>query len=119
MTFFSHRSCFPDFSLSFFQIFHIFTVSNVVHDSFFTRKTRISEINSLITPFLTLFVLLRASHNTTSQNTGETDAWPSPPHPKFWGGPSPLGSRPCLLIILYTVRPSINIFDSYQLWYSP
>src|SRR6218665_1024704 len=37
-----------------FQILRFFTVSNVVYDPFFTRKTTISEKNSLITPFFLL-----------------------------------------------------------------
>src|SRR6218665_433060 len=81
-----------------FQIVRVFTVLNVVYDPFFTRKTTASEKNSLTRHFFfTLFVLLRASDNNTSQNIGETDAWASP-HLKF-GGPSPqslLGLRPCL-----------------------
>src|SRR6218665_3814581 len=36
----------------FFQILRIFTLLNVVNDPFFTRKTIISEKNSLTTPFL-------------------------------------------------------------------
>src|SRR6218665_490309 len=47
--------------------------------------------------FFTLFVLLRASDNTTSQNIGGTDARAVPP-PQILGGPSPqspLGLRPC------------------------
>ena len=47
---------------------------NVVYDPFLTRKT----------PFFTLFILSRASDNTTSQNVGGTDAWPVP-HFKFLG----------------------------------
>src|SRR6218665_2723595 len=35
-----------------YLIFRIFTVLNVVYDPFFTRKTTISENNSLITPLL-------------------------------------------------------------------
>src|SRR6218665_1730819 len=71
--FFSHR---PDFLIFpfFFQILRIFTVLNVVYAPFFTRKTTISEKNFLTTPFFTLFVLSRASDNTTSQNIGGTDA---------------------------------------------
>ena len=66
----------------FFQIFSIFTVLNVVYVPFFTRKTTISENNSLMTPFL-LCSYFRASDNTTSQNIGGTDAW-AVPHLKFW-----------------------------------
>src|SRR6218665_708854 len=50
--FLSHRPCFPDFPYL-FQIFHIFTVCEMsLYDSFFTRKTPISEKNFLMTPFL-------------------------------------------------------------------
>ena len=84
----------------FFEIFYIFTLWNVVYDPpFFTRKTPISENNSFIAPFFTLFVLSRTSDNTTSQNIGGTDTWAIPP-PQILGGPSPslpLGLRPWLL----------------------
>src|SRR6218665_3621695 len=80
-----------------FQILHFFTLLNVVHDLFFTRKTTISEKNFLITPFFTLFVLSRASDNITSLNIGETNAW-AVPHLKFWGDrpPSPSRSPPLI-----------------------
>ena len=75
MTFFNKvYRIFPFFS----HIFRIFTMLNVVYDPFFTRKSAISENNSLTTPFFTLFVLSRASDNTTSPNIGETDAWAVP-----------------------------------------
>ena len=63
------------------QIFRIFTMLNVVYDHFLTRKT----------PFLTLFILSRASDNTTFQNIEGTDAWAVPP-PQILGDhpPSPL-----------------------------
>jgi len=51
---------------------------NVVYDLFLTRKT----------PFFTLFILSRASDNTTSQNIGGTNAWAVPP-PQIWGGTVP------------------------------
>jgi len=44
-----------------FQIFHIFTVWNVVYDPFFTRKIPVSENNSFMAPFFTLFILSHAS----------------------------------------------------------
>ena len=68
---------------------------NVVYDPFLTRKTTISEKNSFVTPFFTLFVLSCASDNTTSQNIGGTDAW-AVPHLTFWGDrpPSPPRSPP-------------------------
>src|SRR6218665_2445125 len=67
--------------------FRIFTALNVIKDPFFTRKTTISEKNSLITPFL-LCSYFRA-HQTTLYFS------------KYWGGrmhgPSPtsnfLGDR--------------------------
>src|SRR6218665_3975082 len=68
------------FSPFFSQIFRICTMLNVVYDPFPTRRT----------PFFTLFILSRASDNTTSQNSGVTDAWAVLP-PKICGGrpPSP------------------------------
>ena len=86
------------------QVFRIFpfflrfyvscTMLNVVYDPFLTRTTTISENNSFMTPFFTLFVLSRASDNNTSQNTTlyfskywGTDARATPPH--ILGGPSP------------------------------
>src|SRR6218665_4050440 len=82
MTFFP-KNFFMTFYLVIDQVFRIlrfFTVLDVVYDPFFTRKTTISEKNSLIRPFFTLFVglLSRASDNT---------AWAVPP-------PQILGDRP-------------------------
>src|SRR6218665_820084 len=82
----------------FSQIFPFFTMLNVVYDPFLTRKATISEKNSFMTPFFTLFVLSRESENTTSQNIGGTDAWAVPP-PQILGGdrpPSPPRSPPLL-----------------------
>src|SRR6218665_1713092 len=63
---------------SFFsQIFRIFLVLNIVYDPFLTKNT-----------FFTLFILSRASDNTTSQNIGGTDAW-AVPHLKLLEGLSP------------------------------
>src|SRR6218665_4187880 len=50
--FFSHRLGFFQIFPFFTQIVRIFTMLNVVHDPFFTRKTTVSEKNSFITPFL-------------------------------------------------------------------
>src|SRR6218665_3846949 len=73
---------------SFFsQIFPIFAMLNVIFDPFLTRKT----------PFVTLFILSRASDNTTSLNIGGTNAW-AVLHLKFLGDrppPVPPGLRPC------------------------
>src|SRR6218665_442274 len=58
----------------------------------------ISEKNSFIRPFFTLFILSRASDNTTSLNIGGPMHGPSP-HLKFFGGlssPVPPGLRFCL-----------------------
>src|SRR6218665_2853303 len=128
MTFFSEKFPFsrPKILMTFLvidQVFLIFpfffqnlrisqlTVLNVVYDPFFTRKTTISEKNSLTTLFFTLFVLSRASENTTSQNIGGTDAW-AVPHLKFCGDRPPvhLGLRPwrrlCFIINLSILRHS-------------
>src|SRR6218665_569111 len=64
---------------------------NVVYDPFLKSKkykTTISEKNSFMTPFFTLFVLSPASDNTTSQNIGGNGCMGLPP-PKILGGPSP------------------------------
>src|SRR6218665_3354789 len=65
---------------------------DVVYDPFLTRKTTISEKISFMTPFFTLFVLSRASDNTTSLNIGGTDAWVVP-HLKFFGDRPPRTPR--------------------------
>src|SRR6218665_1592026 len=63
------------------------------------QKTPLFKKSCFMTPFFTLFVLSRASDNTTSQNVGGgTDAWAVPP-PQIWGGgvpPVPLGLRSAL-----------------------
>src|SRR6218665_3909664 len=59
MTFFSHRPRFSDFSYL-FKTFQIFAACNVVYHPFFTRKTPISENNSLMTLFFTMLVLSHA-----------------------------------------------------------
>src|SRR6218665_1232041 len=73
-----------------FLILCIFTVSTVVYDPFFTRKSTISEKNSL-TPIFLLCSSFHA-HPTTLilKILGGTNAW-AVPHLKFWGGQSPLG----------------------------
>ena len=83
MTFLSHRPGFSDFLF----LFPDFTMLNVVYDVFLTRKT----------PFLTLFILQRASDNITSPNIGGTDAWAVPP-PQILRGtvPPPPRSPPHL-----------------------
>src|SRR6218665_1041106 len=70
----------------FFQIVRILTVLNVEYDPFFIRKTSISEKNSMTRHLFTLFVLSRASDNTTSQILGRGyGCMGRPPHLKFWG----------------------------------
>jgi len=76
------------FSLVIDHVFRIFTVWTVIFDPFFTRKTPISENNSFDDTFFTLFVLLRASNNTTSQNIMGDGCMGLPP-PHILGGPSP------------------------------
>ena len=81
--FFGFSLSFPRFSVS-------FTMLNVVYDPFLTRTTTISEKNKfLYDTFFTLFVLSRASDNTTSKNIGGTNAW-AVPHLKFWGTVPPV-----------------------------
>jgi len=92
---------FPFFS----QIFPFFYyVQCVVYNPFVTRTIAISEKNSFMTPFFTLFVLLRASDNTTSQNIEGDGCMGRSPTSNF-GGPSPqspLGLRPCFWMPLLT-----------------
>jgi len=56
----SHWPCFSDFFYPFSDFSYLYCMSCCMWP-FFTRKTPISENNSLMTPFFTLFVLLRAS----------------------------------------------------------
>src|SRR6218665_1145769 len=63
----------------FFQILRIFTLLNVVNDPFFTRKTIISEKNSLTTPFFySLRTFARIRQHYFSKYLGGTDAWAVP-----------------------------------------
>src|SRR6218665_2244538 len=71
-----------------FLILCIFNVSTVVYDPFFTRKSTISEKNSLTPIFFTLFELSRPSHNTNSQNIGGGQCMGRPP-PQILGGTVP------------------------------
>src|SRR6218665_654525 len=87
---------FSRFSLSFFHIFHIFTVLNIIYDPFLHEKTSISERNSLMTPFL-LCSYFRA-HQTTLLLKILGDGCMGRPPSQIFGGPSPqspLGLRPC------------------------
>src|SRR6218665_3159152 len=59
------------------QIFHIFRIFTMLYDPFLTRKT----------PFFTLFILSRASDNTTSPNIFGDGCMGRPP-------PQILGERP-------------------------
>src|SRR6218665_2022793 len=111
MTFFSHRPGFSDFPFLFpdFQYLLLCSMSYMTLCPLLTRKTNISEKNSLMTRFFTLFVLSRASDNTTSQNIGGTDAWAVPP-PQILGvrPTSPPRSLPLL-------RPSVPLSDPLRI----
>src|SRR6218665_1119781 len=99
-----------------FQILRFFTVLNVVCDPFFTRKTTISQKNSLISPFFTLFVLSRTSYNTTSLNIGGTNAW-AVPAPQFFCADrphSPHNSLPLILTQLFGQHNYYKIIQSIQ-----
>ena len=81
----------------FFQIFYIFTVLNVVYDPLLTRKTTISEINSLMRPFFdSVRAFARIRQHYFSKYWGDGCMDRPPPH--IFGGPSPqspIGLRPC------------------------
>ena len=80
----------------FFKMFHNFPACNVVYNHFLTRKTPISENNSLMTRFYLLCSCFRTHPtNTTSQNVGGTDAW-TVPHLKIFWGDRPPRSPPLL-----------------------
>src|SRR6218665_1006076 len=81
MTFLVIDQSFQIFSF-FSQIFPIFAMLNVIFDPFLTRKT----------PFVTLFILLRASDNTTSLNIGGPMHGPSSTS-NFWGDRPPVPLR--------------------------
>src|SRR6218665_2096470 len=87
MTFFSHLPGFSDFPFHFPDFPYLLlcsmscmTLSSKEQPLFQTRIP-------FMTPSFTLFVLLRVSDNTTSQNIGGTDAWAVPT--SNLGGPSP------------------------------
>src|SRR6218665_929312 len=87
MTFFSHRPGFPIFPF-FSQIFHVFTMLNVVYDPFLTRKT--SFLLCSYFRALLLKILGGRMHGRTL-------------HLKFWEGPSPqfpLRSPPLVPVII-------------------
>src|SRR6218665_2922484 len=67
--------------------------------------------------FLTLFILSRASDNTTSQYWGGTNAW-AVPHLKFGGGPSPSPPRspPLVMLIGPSCRNPIYCPIGHQIW---
>jgi len=50
----------------------------IIYDPFFTRKTPISENNSLTTPLFYSVRTFTRIRQTTSQNIGGTDAWAVP-----------------------------------------
>src|SRR6218665_2588455 len=78
----------------FSRILRIFSMLNVVYDLFLTRKTTISEKNSFMTPF-SLFILSRASDNTTSEKYWGYECMGRPP-PQIWGDRPPQVLRPWL-----------------------
>ena len=93
MTFFSHR---PGF-----LIFRIFTVLNVLYDPFFTRKTTISEKNSLMTPFsYSVRTFPRIRQHYFSKYWG--DGCMGRPHLNFWGGLFP--QSPLVSALAYYFR---------------
>src|SRR6218665_684123 len=88
-----------------FLILRIFTVSNVVYDPFFTRKSTISEKNSL-TPIFLLCSSFRA-HPTTLilKILGGTNAWAFPP-PQILGGTVPsVPPRSTPLVVVTMTMP--------------
>src|SRR6218665_875293 len=88
MAFFSHRPGFSDFYSLFSDSPYLCCKMSYIH-VYMTlssqEKSTISEMNSLRTPFFTLFELSRPSHNTSSLNIGGTNAWAVPPPQIFWG----------------------------------
>src|SRR6218665_2164650 len=70
------------------------------------EKTPIPEINSLMNTFFTLFVLSRASDNTTSQNIGGRMHGPSPTS-NFLGDRPPIPPRsPPMSVIFLEIPPA-------------
>src|SRR6218665_3316475 len=105
---------------------YLCAASNVFSDPFFTRKTPISENNSLMTPFLLCSHFRTHPTNSTSQNIGGTDAW-AVPTSNFWG-PSPQAppTSPPMPPFIYlppflspptfrSVPPSRNLSSSFPL----
>src|SRR6218665_70410 len=88
----------------FFQIFHIFTVCDVIYDPFYTRRTPISENNSLnYTFFYSVRAFARIRQNY-SKYWGGADAWAVPTSNFFVVGggvhPSPPRSPPMWMTTL-------------------
>ena len=87
--FFSSRPGFSDFPFLFPDSAYLYYVKcRRLYDPFLTRKNTISEKNFFTRLFFNLFVLPRASDNTTSQNIGE-DRCMAHPHLIFWGDRCP------------------------------
>src|SRR6218665_3377750 len=84
---------------------------NVVYDPFLTSTTTISEKNSFMTQFFTLFVLSRASDNTTSQNIGGGGCMGRLPTSNFGGTlpQFPLGLRPWGFVCIKFGRIFFNL----------
>src|SRR6218665_2957739 len=87
----------------FFSNRPLFTALNVVYDPFFTRKTTISDKNSLIRPCFLLCSYFRAHPTTlsTSLNIGGGPIHGSSPTSNFLGAvpPVPLGLQPCPILL--------------------
>src|SRR6218665_1747701 len=79
----------------FFSHRPLFTALNVVYDPFFTRKTTISDKNSLIRPCFLLCSYFRAHPTTlsTSLNIGGGPIHESSPTSNFWGTVPPVPPR--------------------------
>ena len=73
----------------FFQILHIFTLLKGRIWPFLHKKKRYFRKEFLDDTFFTLFVLSRASDNTTSQNIVGGERMLGPPPVQILGGPSP------------------------------
>src|SRR6218665_2369756 len=100
MTFFSHRPGFSDFAL--------FTVIKC-HIRPFLHKKNHYFLDKTI--FFTLFILSRASDNTTCLNIGGTNAWAVPP-PRIFGETVPPGLRPWWRGRIPVADPSLGGINS-------
>ena len=109
MTFFSHRPWFSDFFYLFQDSPHL--SCNVVYGPFFTRKTLISENDSLMTHFFLCSCFRTHLRNTTSQNIGGDGCMGRSPTSNFLGDrpPVPLGLCPWLLRRCTSISESATV----------